>query len=686
MKKTILALTTIIGFALGAQAAVKTAFTGGGADAPSDTVVWTNLNGTVSVSTTTVGSPIVDGVDNTFTAQDSDVGATLSMGVEALANVADVLGTPTPFVPSTWSGGTAEQGEIHTTNPGWGVDDIVYPDGVNGNLQTGEALILTFNFSGVSPGNEVKIVAIDTSSTATELWKQTSATTGVQIATGSAILTEVLSDGDSYALVGSGGRLVNLTLDIAAPTTGVEKPTGLSVLAGDSVALLDWDADTTGFLDNYTVYRGTISGTNNYSAITNVVVSSFIDTGLVNGSTYYYAVKAVGATGTPVESDFSDEVSATPFDANSNVVVIQHLDATIGASVTLSNVNEVIGWADQSGNGNDAEPDVGIVRWPSASTSQSGLSGMDMNTNKATLNLFSAAESEAFLDFTGGAISNNGFCAMVAFKNDSIITNSGFANQVILGNDLGAFSMVLQVSGDLEVSAGSAISMPADVQEGDTVILAMNYKANTGQLEFWNSKMDVVTNITAEVYGDFTSGDPVRLGGVVNSSRYIDGMVGEVKIFSSYLDAATFESEREALVAQWGTAFADQYTPWAISFGLTNATLAAETNDLEPDGLNNLLEYAFGGNPTNDDAAAVKPVVSTLVEGGTNWFYHVHNERDDDLLTYTVELDDNLVSAPGWTNAGIEFVGQSAFVGDIRTVTNRTDVGDAEFIRLNVEK
>ena len=659
------------------ESPVMTGFLGAGIDPASTTVTWTNLADTVTVSAIGTADPTIDAPNTVFSKQNST--GSIGMDVVALSEIGGA------FNPTNWTGGTTAGATVHTTTAGWGVND----SNGNGNIQAGEALILTFDFSslGLASNHTVKLAGFNLGVDTAEVWQKTGAASGELVGSGIApVLAIELSDGDELALVNSAStamRLKSLSLDVDEIPTTTKTPAGLTALAGDSVAILDWDDDTTGFLDFYTVHRGTTSGTNNYTFSTNVTDSAYLDTGLANGTTYYYAVTATDTNG--LETGFSDEVAATPFDASTDVVMIQNLDAANAASVTTNASGEVTLWADLSGNGNDAEPDVGIVRWPSASISQSGLSGMDMNTNKATLNLFSAAESDAFLDFTGGAISNNGFCAMVAFKNDSIITNAGFGNQIILGNGLDSFSMVLQADGNLQVTAGRLNNMPANVQEGDTVILAMNYKANTGQLEFWNSRMDVVSNITTEVYGDFSTGAPVRLGGVDNTSRYIDGMVGEVKIFSSYLDAATFKSERDALVAQWGTATVNLYAEWAAVYGLTGED-AAETNDVEPDGLNNLMEYAFGGNPTNADAAAVNPTVATLVEGGTNWFYHVHNERtDDDSLSYTLDLADNL-AYPVWTNAGLEFVDESPEVDSFKTVTNRTDVNSVEFIRLEVEK
>jgi hypothetical protein len=124
------------------------------------------------------------------------------------------------------------------------------------------------------------------------------------------------------------------------------------------------------------------------------------------------------------------------------------------------------------------------------------------------------------------------------------------------------------------------------------------------------------------------------------------------------------------------------YDAWAESYDLTG-TNALESADIEPDGLDNLMEYALGGNPTNSDASAVLPVFQTL----GNYFYHIHNERTDDIdLTYTVELTTDLVS-DGWSTNDLEFVGEAAFSNVWKMVTNRTDlIENAEFIQLKVEK
>jgi M6 family metalloprotease-like protein len=127
------------------------------------------------------------------------------------------------------------------------------------------------------------------------------------------------------------------------------------------------------------------------------------------------------------------------------------------------------------------------------------------------------------------------------------------------------------------------------------------------------------------------------------------------------------------------------YDQWSLSYGLVGED-AASTADIEPDGMNNLCEYALGGNPTNSDAASVLPVFDILQDDGSNWFYYVHNERIDDItLIYTVQSRTNLVSGT-WQTTNVEFVGESSISDNTKSVTNRIGVDNTGFIQLQIEK
>ncbi|VGO18316.1 autotransporter outer membrane beta-barrel domain-containing protein [Pontiella sulfatireligans] len=128
------------------------------------------------------------------------------------------------------------------------------------------------------------------------------------------------------------------------------------------------------------------------------------------------------------------------------------------------------------------------------------------------------------------------------------------------------------------------------------------------------------------------------------------------------------------------------FDAWIEGFGLVGDDLLPET-DVEPDGLDNLMEYALGGNPTNDDAAVVSPKTYTEDDGGTDYFYHFSDQRTDDAsLTFTLGATDNLVTTAPDTN-DVSFVGESATANNYKTVTNRTEATpSAKFIQLKVQK
>jgi hypothetical protein len=130
------------------------------------------------------------------------------------------------------------------------------------------------------------------------------------------------------------------------------------------------------------------------------------------------------------------------------------------------------------------------------------------------------------------------------------------------------------------------------------------------------------------------------------------------------------------------------YGSWAANNGLEIGVNDGLLDDSEAgggDGFNNLLEYALGGDPLVDDAAALQPALMAMSDGGTDWFYYIQSRRtDDDSLSYVVTLDDDLVDAvAAVTNAPI---GQSAEVDGFTTFTNRTDLDEHEFFQLKVQK
>ena len=83
-------------------------------------------------------------------------------------------------------------------------------------------------------------------------------------------------------------------------------PTGLNATSGDAQVALGWNASTGA--TSYNVKRSTVNGSG-YATVASPTTTSYTNTGLTNGTTYYYVVSAVSSGG---ESANSSQVSATP--------------------------------------------------------------------------------------------------------------------------------------------------------------------------------------------------------------------------------------------------------------------------------------------------------------------------------------------------------------------------------------
>ncbi|HKW64177.1 MAG TPA: glycoside hydrolase family 44 protein [Candidatus Acidoferrum sp.] len=127
----------------------------------------------------------------------------------------------------------------------------------------------------------------------------------------------VVSAYNSYGTSGNSNE-VNATPSAPAPAA----PTGLSATASNAQVALAWNASTGA--TSYNVKRSTTSG--GETLLTNVPAGSFTDSGLTNGTVYYYVVSAMLPAG---ESANSTEVSATPTNGSTPDVTI-----TVNPAVT----------------------------------------------------------------------------------------------------------------------------------------------------------------------------------------------------------------------------------------------------------------------------------------------------------------------------------------------------------------
>jgi fibronectin type 3 domain-containing protein len=116
-----------------------------------------------------------------------------------------------------------------------------------------------------------------------------------------------------------------------APTQAPAAPSGLAATAADTQVSLTWSASATA--TGYNLKRATATG-GPYTKISSPIATNFIDTGLTNGTTYYYVVSAINSAG---ESANSAQASATPVRPTLPPAAPAGLVATAGnAQVSLS--------------------------------------------------------------------------------------------------------------------------------------------------------------------------------------------------------------------------------------------------------------------------------------------------------------------------------------------------------------
>ncbi|QJD87157.1 cellulase family glycosylhydrolase [Cohnella herbarum] len=105
---------------------------------------------------------------------------------------------------------------------------------------------------------------------------------------------------------------------VANPTVP-SAPTGLTATGGNAQATLSWVASSGAA--SYTVKRAATSGGPYTNVATGLTATSYTNTGLTNGTAYYYVVSAVNAAG---ESANSAQATATPVAGSTGNLAVQY--------------------------------------------------------------------------------------------------------------------------------------------------------------------------------------------------------------------------------------------------------------------------------------------------------------------------------------------------------------------------
>jgi hypothetical protein len=266
-----------------------------------------------------------------------------------------------------------------------------------------------------------------------------------------------------------------------------------------------------------------------------------------------------------------------------------------------------------------------------------------------------------------------------------ISTNGGFAIEA-LSIDGGVTNVVstefymrwggteMRIRNEGPAGQGSVFGFP--VSSTDGLGLRMLFDLTSGDVRF--------------LYNDESTADgwlDTGVSGVANGIGRIDQIVFSARggLWANNpaayvnVDYLTLSEGEYILAAE------EMYAEWLAGYpGVGSETGLSDNPD--GDALDNLAEYALGGNPDNAADIGIASVVQD--EGG--WFYFVHAQRKyaaERGLVYDVVKDVDLVYGD-FTNTNVEVVGtNTSYVVGFDAVTNRvpSDALDQQFLKLEIE-
>ena len=169
---------------------------------------------------------------------------------------------------------------------------------------------------------------------------------------------------DVVALIGPTAIPANLEsyiLQLIGSVGPPDPPQNFIANAGNGNVVLTWTAPFNGgsAITGYKIYQSTVSGSETLLA-TLGSVTSYTNTGLTNGVTYYYKVSAVNAKGEGVQSA---EVSAVP----TTIVTVPGTVTGLTATATGASGVILLTWTEPS-NGGSSITGYNIYRGYSAGT------------------------------------------------------------------------------------------------------------------------------------------------------------------------------------------------------------------------------------------------------------------------------------------------------------------------------
>ena len=380
-------------------------------------------------------------------------------------------------------------------------------------------------------------------------------------------LADMCRDGDQWTVS-------NVALTYEPYVPALEGPQLLTATAKDKAVVLDWEDTPNPDFASYSVYRSEQSGTNYVLVASGLTQSVYTNSGLINGTTYYFVVTATDTSFE--ESGYGNEASATPaFGALIKYDLSLLEDGDTGAQFvpTLTYVDTNYNFIVKDPSDDDGRMDRKYFRYSEPTNSK--------------------------LQIFGGSIYLKGYGS--GFSGSDVLNTTDYeAGAWLFNNSVGAYYL----DADTILWCG----VDGDESANDTPYNDMSY---------------AIRLTDNGVAGTLDEGDVVEIVGIVYST-------GTESVFGKTADELTAVLDQSI------------YEGWSAGFGLFGAD-AADDFDYDGDGLDNLGEYAFGGNPTNPESMGEQPAV--IMDGGA--LKYVYRIVADSSVNHQVVTSTDLVDGSG---------------------------------------
>ena len=461
--------------------------------------------------------------------------------------------------------------------------------------------------------------------------------------------TGLVNGGPYYyvvSAVGSGGPSANSPQAVGVPQGPPPTPVGFAAMPGNAQATLSWTASFGA--TSYDLRRSTISG-GPYKHVASTSGTSYTDTGLVNGTTYYYVLYAMNGHG---PSAASSQVSTVPSSVVSGLAGYWKFDEGSG------NVA-----ADSSGHNND-----GTLAADPTWISPGKVGTSDLLFNAANFQSVSVPDSASLDPTTGLSITAWINCGNWS-GNRRILQKGDGDNQYRLLAEGGVFKFDLSGVGTLTTTLPPVNTWVHVAATWNGTAMAIYYNgvlkasvAASGTLATTSDALAIATKNGSGTAGDF-----------------FQGQLDDVRVYNRGLSAAEIAVVMAPLLGVPGNLTA---TPgsgqaglsWAAACGAVNYKVKRSTTSGGPyatvfntpatfytnTGLTNDTTYYYvvsavnaSGESANSAEASATPSEPPVALSGSvpvNGQFNLQFAGTDGQ-NYTVEISTNLMDwTPIYTN------------------------------------